>query len=202
MFNCHLFLCQLSAPFSPQVCCCFEAATRSDLAFSSSEPHSSSPATAAGGERRTMAGLSMEEEASYFPPAIREDITPAAGLPPQLPSPSPVVDAVNEGPSARSLSTEHIEHRPPDAKLVDRTTVDHTPSRDVEASSSPAPTPVVNDSPPIGMLLPLDSSVALSERASFSLESNSQLPAPAASGPSRSLDPSAVVEGEESTKTA
>ena len=167
MFNCHLFLCQLSAPFSPQVCCCFEAATRSDLAFSSSEPHSSSPATAAGGERRTMAGLSMEEEASYFPPAIREDITPAAGLPPQLPSPSPVVDAVDEVPSTRSLSTEHIEHRPPDAKLVDHTAVGHTPSRDVEVPSSPPPVPVLIYSPAIGMLLLLDSSVALSERASF-----------------------------------
>ena len=114
-----------------------------------------------------MAGLSMEEEASYFPPAIREDITPAAGLPPQLPSPSPVVDAVDEVPSTRSLSTEHIEHRPPDAKLVDHTAVGHTPSRDVEVPSSPPPVPVLIYSPAIGMLLLLDSSVALSERASF-----------------------------------
>ena len=56
----------------------------------------------------------MGEDTSYSPSAIREDITPTAGLPPRLLSPSPVVDEVMEGPSTRSLSTEHIEHRPLD----------------------------------------------------------------------------------------
>ena len=140
----------------------------------------------------------MREDESYSLSTIREDITAAAGLPPRLPSPSLVVDEVIEGPSTRSLSTEHIEHRPPDANPIEHTTVGHIPSRDVEAPSSSPPIPNLNDFPPIGMLLPLDSSVVLSEYASFSLESNSQMLAPAASGPSRSRDPSAAVEGEES----
>ena len=147
-----------------------------------------------------MVGLSMGEDASYSPSAIREHITPTAGIPPWLPSPSLVVDEVIEGPSTRSLSTEHIEHRPPDANLVEHTTIGHTPSRDVEAPYSPPPIPDLNDFPPIGRLLPLDSSVVLSEHASFSLESNSQMLASAASASvtSRSRDPSAVVEREES----
>ena len=37
-----------------------------------------------------------------------EDIAPTVDIPPQLPSPSPVA----EGPSTRSLDTEHIEHHP------------------------------------------------------------------------------------------
>ena len=178
--------------------CCFQAATRSDLTFSSSESHSSSLSPAAEGEGSTTAGLSMGEDASYSPSAIREHITAAAGLPPRLPSPSLVVGEVIEGPSTHSLSTEHIEHRPPDANLVEHTTIGHTPSRDVEAPSSPPPIPDLNDFPPIGMLLALDSSVVLSEHASFSLESNSQMLAPTASGSSRSRNPSAAVEGEES----
>ena len=48
------------------------------------------------------------------------------------------------------------------------------------------------------MLLALDSSVVLSEHTSFSLESNSQMLAPTASGSSRSRGLRAVVEGEES----
>ena len=140
----------------------------------------------------------MGEDASYSPSAIREDITAAAGLPPRLPSPPLVVDEVIEGPSTHSLSTEHIEHRPPDADLVEHTTIGRTPSRDVETPSSPPPIPDLNDFPLIGMLLPLDSSVVLSEHASFSLESISHMLAPAARGSSRSRDPSAAVEGEES----
>ena len=140
----------------------------------------------------------MGEDVSYSPSAIREHITPTAGIPPCLPSPSLVVDEVIECPSTRSLSTEHIEHRFPDANLVEHTTIGHTPSRDVEAPSSPPPIPGLNYFLSIGMLLPLDSSVVLSEHASLSLESNSQMLASAASVPSRSRDPSAVVEGEES----
>ena len=140
----------------------------------------------------------MGEDASYSPSAIREDNTATAGLPPRLPSPSLVVGEVIEGPSTHSLSTEYIEHRPPDVNLVEHTTIGHTPSRDVEAPSSPPPIPDLNDFPPIGMLLALDSSVVLSEHASFSLESNSQMLAPTASGSSRSRNPSAAVEGEES----
>ena len=140
----------------------------------------------------------MGEDASYSPSAIREDNTPTAGLPPRLPSPPLVVDEVIEGPSTCPLSTEHIEHRPPDANLVEHTTVGHTPSRDVEAPSSPPPIPVVNDFPLIGMLLPWDSSIVLSEHASVSLESISHMLAPVARGSSRSRDPSAAVEGEES----
>ena len=188
----------MGAPLPLQVRCCFQAATRSDLAFSSSESHSYSPASAAEGEGSTTAGSSMGEDVSSSPSAIREDNTATAGLPPRLPSPSLVVDEVIEGPSTRSLSTEHIEHRPPHVNLVERTTVGHTPSRDVEAPSSPPPVPALNDFAPIDMLLPLDSSVVLSEHASFSLESISQMLAPAARGPSRSRDPSAAVEGEES----
>ena len=140
----------------------------------------------------------MGEDASYSPSAIREHIVPTAGLPPRLPSPSLVVGEVIEGPSTHSLSTEYIEHRPPDANLVEHTTIGHTPSRDVEAPSSPPPIPDLNDFPPIGMLLPLDSSVVLSEHASFSLASISHMLASAARGPSHSRDPSAAVEGEES----
>ena len=178
--------------------CYFQAATRSDLAFSSSESHSSSLAPAPEGEGSTTAGLSMGEDVYYSPSAIREDNTATAGLPPRLPSPSLVVGEDIEGPSTHSLSTEHIEHRPPDAILVEHTAIGHTPSRDVEAPSSPPPIPALNDFPPIGMLLPLDSSVVLSEHTSFSLESISHMLAPTARGPSRSRDPSAVVEGEES----
>ena len=91
-----------------------------------------------------------------------------------------------------------MEHRPPDANLVEHTTVSHIPSRDVKAPSSPPPIPDLNDFPPIGMLLPWDSSVVLSEHASVSLESISHMLAPVARGSSRSRDPSAAVEGEES----
>ena len=101
----------------------------------------------------------MGEDASYSPSAIREDNTAAAGLPPWLPSPSLVVDEIIEGPSTHSLSTEHMEHCPPDANPIEHTTAGHTPLRDVEAPSSPPPIPDLKDFPPIGMLLPLDLSV-------------------------------------------
>lgn len=82
--------------------------------FSSPGSHSSNLAPAPKGEGRTNAALSMEEDASYSPSAIREDITATADIPPQLPSPSPVADVVIDGPSTRSLGPEHIEHRPLD----------------------------------------------------------------------------------------
>ena len=109
----------------------------------------------------------MGEDASYSPSAIREHIAPTSGLPPRLPSPSLVVGEVIEGPSTHSLSTEYIEHRPPDADLVEHTTIGRTPSRDVETLSSPPPIPDLNDFPLIRMLSPLDSSVVLSEHTSF-----------------------------------
>ena len=87
---------------------CFQVATRSDLTFSSPESHSSILAPAAEGEGDTKAGLSMEEDASYSPLAIREDFAATANIPPpQLSSPSPIADVVTDGPSTHSLSTEH-----------------------------------------------------------------------------------------------
>ena len=56
----------------------------------------------------------MEEDASHSPLAIHEDTTTTADIPPQLTS-SPVVEAVTDGPSTRSLGTEHIEDRPLDS---------------------------------------------------------------------------------------
>ena len=50
-----------------------------------------------------MAGLSMQKDASYSLPAIREDITATADLPPQ---PSVTTDIAIDGPSSsRSLGT-------------------------------------------------------------------------------------------------
>ena len=80
--------------------------TRSDLARSSPESHSSILAT----EGRAMAELSMEMDASYSLLAIREDITAIADLPPQPPV---TTDIAIDGPSSsRSLGTEHREGRP------------------------------------------------------------------------------------------
>ena len=139
----------------------------------------------------------MEEEASFSALGIREETTPTLDTP-QVPSPSPATDVVTDGPPMRSLGTENIAQRTPDSIVVELTAVGHTPSSDVDIPSSPSATPVLNDCLPIGMLLPLGSSVVLPKPASFSLEFHSQLLAPAASGPSRSWDPN--VEGEESTK--
>lgn len=122
--------------------------------MSSPDSYSSILATAAKGEGSTKASLSLGKGASYSRSAIGKEITATSDIPPQLPSPLPVVEDVIEGPSTRSLNTEHIEHRPPDANLVE-----HTPSRDVEAPSSLPPILALNDSPLLGMLLPLDSSI-------------------------------------------
>ena len=86
--------------------------TRPDPVFSSLESHSSILVTAAKGEGSAKAGLSMEQNASYPTSA---DITATADIPPQLPSPSPATDVAIDGPSTRSLGSEHIEHRPLDS---------------------------------------------------------------------------------------
>jgi hypothetical protein len=78
------------------------------------ECHSSILTTAAKGEAGAKAGLSMEKDTSYSASAIRKDITITPDLPPQLPSPSPVIDIVNYGPLTRSLGTERIKHNPLD----------------------------------------------------------------------------------------
>ena len=54
--------------------------------------------------------MSMGEDTSYSTLGIREEITASADISLQLPSPSPPADVVIEGPSMRSLCTEHIEH--------------------------------------------------------------------------------------------
>ena len=146
-------------------------------------------ATAAEGEGSTKADLSMEEEASYSTLGIREENTPTLNT-----SPPPFTDVATGGPSTRSPGTEHIEHRT-EAIVVEHTVVGHTPLSDVEVLSSTSRTPVLDDFIPIGMPLHLTyRSLYLS--VPLSLESNSQILTPAASGLSRSWDPSAVVEGE------
>ena len=171
-------------PFSPQVCCRF----RLRLNLTS---HSSILATVAEGEGSAKAGMSMEE--------VREEITTTADIPPppQLSTLSRVTDVAIDDPSKRSLGTEHIGQRPPDAVVEEHSTVSHAPSSDVEVPSSP--TPVLASLLPIGMLLPFNSAVALSEHTFLSPEPHTQMPAPAASGPSRSWNPSAV-EGEDRAK--
>ena len=138
--------------------------------------------------------MSMEE--------VREEITTTADIPPppQLSTLSRVTDVAIDDPSKRSLGTEHIGQRPPDVVVEEHSTVSHAPSSDVEVPSSP--TPVLASLLPIGMLLPFNSAVALSEHTFLSPEPHTQMPAPAASGPSRPWDPSAAVEGDESAKAA
>ena len=113
MFYIYL-LRRSSTPFPPQVCCRFQAATRSDPLLSFSESHSSTLPTAAEGEGSTKPESNMEEDASYSPLAISEDIRATADIPPQLPS-SPVADAIIDAPPTHSLGTEHIEDRPLDS---------------------------------------------------------------------------------------
>ena len=137
----------------------------------------------------------MEEKTSYTTLRIREETTPTLNT-----SPPPVTDVSTGGPSTRSPGTDHIEHRRTEAIAAEHIVVGHTPLSDVGVLSPPSRSPVLDDFLPIGMPLPLDSSISLSERASFSLESNSQILALAASGLSRSWDPSVAVEGEENAK--
>ena len=187
MFDRHLPLRLFSIPFSPQVGC----RSRLRLALTS---HSSILATDSEGEGSTKTGMSMEE--------VREEITATADIPPppQLSTLSRVTDVAIDDPSQRSLGTEHIGQRPPDAIVGEHSAVSHAPSSDVEVPSSP--TPVLGNFLPIGTLLPFNSAVALSEHTLLSPEPYSQMPAPAASGPSRPWDPSAAVEGDESAKAA
>ena len=156
--------------------------------------YSSILATAAEGEGSTKVGMSMKEDTTYSILANRENTTATADISPQLPSLPPVTDVIIAGLLTRPRCTEHdAEH----------TAVGHASSSDVEVPSSFSPTPVLSDflRIPIGALLPSGSAVALSKPASFSLDSHSQMLASAASGPSRSWDPSAAVEGEASAKT-
>ena len=139
----------------------------------------------------------MEEEASYSTLGIREETTPTLNT-----SPPPFTNVATGGPSTRSPGTEDIEHRRTEAIAVEHAAVGRTPLSDVEALASTSRTLVLDDFLSIGMQSPLDSSISLSERASFSLESNSQTLAPAASGLSRSWEPSVAVEGEENAKGA
>ena len=118
----------------------FQAATRSDLAFSSPESHLSILA----------AGMSMEKDASYSTLGVREEITATAAIPPQLSPLSPLTDVAIDESSTHPLGTRYIEHRPPDAIVVGHSTVSHTPSNDEEVPSSPTP------GLSIGMLLPLN----------------------------------------------
>ena len=118
----------------------FQAATRSDLAFSSPESHLSILA----------AGMSMKGGASYSTLGVREEITATAAIPPQLSPLSPLTDVAIDESSTHPLGTRYIEHRPPDAIVVGHSAVSHTPSNDEEVPSSPTP------GLSIGMLLPLN----------------------------------------------
>ena len=142
----------------------------------------------------------MEEDASHSALGDREEITATAVIPPQLSPLSPVTDVAIGDHSTSSLGIEHIDHRPPDAIVIEHSAVSHAPSSDAEVSSSS--TPVLSNLFPMGMLLPLNSAAALSEHTFLLPEPHSQMPAPAASGTSCSWDPSAAVQGEESTKAA
>ena len=113
----------------------------------------------------------MEKDAPSSTLEIRNDIMSTADIPPQLPSLSPVIDISIDGNSTCSLGTEHMDHRPLDAIVVEHTAVGHTSSSDVEVPSSP--TPILNDFLPIGTLLSLDSAVTLSDHLSLFLESHS-----------------------------
>ena len=127
----------------------------------------------------------------------REEITATTDIPPQLSTLSRVTDVAIDDPSTFSQSTEYIEQRPPDVIDGEHSAVPHAPSDDVEVPESP--TPVLGNCLPIGTLLPLNFAVALSEHSFLSPEPHSQMPATAASGPSRSWNPSAV-EGEDRAK--
>ena len=98
---------------------------------------------------------------------VREEITATAHIPPppQLSTLSRVTDVAIDDLSKRSLGTEHIEQRSPDTIVGEHPAVSHGPSSDVEVPSSP--TPVLGNFLSIGMLLPLNSAVALSEHTFF-----------------------------------
>ena len=131
---------------------------------------------------------------------VRGGIAGTADIPPlpQLSTLSRVTDVAIDDPSKRSLGTEHIEQCPRVAFVGEQPAVSHAPSSDVEVPL--APTPVLGNFLPIGMLLPLNSAVALSEPTFLSPEPHSQMPAHTASGPSRPRDPCAAVVGEDSAK--
>ena len=78
--------------------------------------------------------MRTEEDASHSTLRVREEITATADIPSQLSLQSPVTAI--DGFSTRSLGTEHTEHRPPDAIVVDRSAVRQTPLSDVQVPSS------------------------------------------------------------------
>ena len=86
---------------------------------------------------------------------VREEITATADILPQLSTLSRVTDIAIDDPSKPSLSTEHIEYCTPDAIVGEHSAVGHTRSSDVQVLSSPTLGLLV------GMLLPLNSAVAL-----------------------------------------
>ena len=126
--------------------------------------HSSILVTVAEGQGSMKAGVSMEEDAYYSTLANRENISVTADIPHQLSPLSPCADGAIGDFSTR---TEHIEHRPSDAVVVEQSVVSHTPSSDVQVPSSRTL------GLPIGMLLPLSSAAALSDHTFLSLEPHS-----------------------------
>ena len=88
---------------------------------------------------------------------VRGGIAGTADIPPppQLSTLSRVTDVAIDEPSKRSLGTEHVEQCPRDAFVGEHPAVSHAPSGDVEVPL--APTPVLGNFLPIGMLLPLNS---------------------------------------------
>ena len=100
-------------PFFLKVCCHFKL--QPDLTS-----HSYILATASEGEGSTKAGTSMEE--------VHEEITVTADIPPppQASTLSRVTDVAIDDPSKRSLGTEHIVQRPPDAIVGEHSAVGHT----------------------------------------------------------------------------
>lgn len=145
--------------------------SRSDPVFSWPESHSSILALAAEGEGSATAGLRKEKDAPSSTLEIGNVIVSTAGMPPQLPSLSPVTDMAIDGNSTCSLGTEHMDHRYLDAIVVEHSAVGHTSSSIVEVPSSP--TPILNDFPSIGTLLSFDSAVILPDHISLLLESHS-----------------------------
>ena len=69
---------------------------------------------------------------------VREEITATADIPPapQALTLSRVPYIAIDDPSKRSLCTEHIGQRPPDAIVGEHSTVDHTRLSDIQVSPS------------------------------------------------------------------
>ena len=103
--------------------------------------------------------MSIEEEASYSTPGIREETTPTLNT-----SPPPVTDIATSGPSTRSPGTENTEHLRTEAIAVEHAAVGCTRLSDVEVLSSTSRTPVLDNFLSIGMPLQSRPSSYLSVR--------------------------------------